>query len=202
MEKRDFSKAINEIFEYFRFKTIPSGSVVERWFDKTSFIPAVALPWITDKIEDGDTLPRNLPKLFQSLWYQYRRENPEMTTIRRTECDDCGKMGFWFVEYLSSLYYPAMKIQKIIICASCDNARIAFGGNAIALADRMTKDELLANEYEILDHDRTYQGRQLCDDVMRLDRAASVAQLAHGVGGHLNPGERKIGNIPTDEIPF
>ena len=202
MEKTDFRSAVTEIFEYFRFKDPPNDSVISRWFDKVSYVPQAALPWIVDKIEENDSLPRNLPKLFQALWFEYRRQNPELTTIRRTECKDCDNMGFWFVEYKSELYYPPFPIQKIIICSNCYNAKAAFGKTLIDMADKMSKDEIVANEYRILPHDKTYAGRKLRENVVRLSGEDSDV-LVDRVGFHVNPGERNVGTITTeDEIPF
>lgn len=70
MEKRHFERAIEEIYGYFRYATLPSSLSIDRWHEKVKFIPDAKLGAIVSAIEDLDSLPRNIPNLFIAKYKQ------------------------------------------------------------------------------------------------------------------------------------
>ena len=70
MEKRNFRQAIEEIYGYFRYSTLPTELSIDRWYEKVKWIPDIKLATIVSAIENLDSLPRNIPNLFIAKYKQ------------------------------------------------------------------------------------------------------------------------------------
>ncbi|GAG16555.1 unnamed protein product [marine sediment metagenome] len=100
---------------------------INLWYNDVDFIPEIALDWIFKELKSQDTVPRNIPKAFISQWYSYRKANPDKTVADYEYCPDCLGHGIHLFEKLEDMYYPAMLISYVAMCAACDNWKKEFG---------------------------------------------------------------------------
>jgi len=186
-----------EVYQYFRYTTMPDSETIRSWHDKIKFVPIIALPWIIDRIQEMDSLPRNIPKLIKELWFQYRRENPEKAVQDIQDCGGCGSQGFFLVERLNNMYYPPMKTSMMVLCSECGNWRRHFGDNMLKLCARRNRQELIDLGFDILETDGTYAGRKLKENVFKV---RDVGSLAAKVGKKVE--DSKPGYTPEDIYNF
>lgn len=91
-------------------------------YDKVSFIPDMAIEWISTKLEDRDTKPSNVANEIVSLWYKWREDNPERCAYVHN-CRICKPSGHPGPGYLLALR-PPMQIgetwhETCLPCAEC-----------------------------------------------------------------------------------
>jgi hypothetical protein len=166
MERRDLQQAIKETYEYFRYTNIPDDRTIEKWHVKVGFIPAIAVPWIMDQIQNLDTIPRNVPNLIISLWYSYQRANPAKVASDYEYCSDCFGYGTHMFEKKDFKYNPPMWVSGVALCSKCENYKKHVGsvfesggkivierksiGPYVPPIPRTTKQELINNGFKYL----------------------------------------------------
>lgn len=164
MDYTIFKNTIKEIYEFFRYKDAPLESTINNWFYKVEFIPDIAIPWIKEQLEELDSIPRNIPKLFKKYWFDYQRTHKDKIVHIKEKCDDCHGLGYHYFSKLEYIYNPPMRNTYIARCASCQNWKNVFGRDAIENTrghpdwkpiEAYTKQQIIDNGWKFVPHDGT-----------------------------------------------
>ena len=162
MERETITEAIADIYEYFRLKTPPTDGQIDKWFEKTGFIPSTAVPWIVRQITDMDSIPRNLPREIIRQWYQYLKKNPDKVMIVSDDCKECfDSTGLIHFSKLDKDYNPPMRMYYVALCQYCENYKtrlsdysinggVTEGGVVIPPTPKMTKQMVIDNGFELV----------------------------------------------------
>ena len=172
MERESFERAIDELYGYFRYNKAPAFDTVSRWFEKIKYIPGPAMPWIIDQIEELETLPQNIPRLFKQQWFAYQKAHPEKTIHLENYCDECHGTGLLHFRKIENKYGlkngQSMKITYVAVCGKCSNWKNHFGsklitggiiketGGIIPPTLKLTRNEILENGWELLEPENKY----------------------------------------------
>jgi hypothetical protein len=93
----EFTKALGEIGRYLGSPSNPSSDVIAAWFERVERIPSEAVPFITRRItDDAERMPKNLPKLFRELYWQWMAEHPRQSAPAQEHfCGQCYDGILW-----------------------------------------------------------------------------------------------------------
>ena len=101
MPSLDESKqAFNRLFAH--FNRAPRREAYPSWHAKIAHIPAEALQYAIERIEDeAQAMPLNLPKALKDGWMAWQNANPERIARQRTPCKACDGRGEIMFEKLN-----------------------------------------------------------------------------------------------------
>jgi len=167
LERENFEHGITELFTFFRYSE-PEWEVKFRWFEKVKYIPAPALGWIIDSLEDLHSLPRNIPKAIREGWYLYGKAHPEKIAHVEQRCEECHGTGILHFKKVESNYDPPMAVTYVAICAKCNNWPAKLGlkivnggiieetGKYIPPTARLTRQKIVDLGWELLKPENRY----------------------------------------------
>jgi len=130
MEKGNFTNLIIDTYDYFNYSKSPNKNQMALWYEDVRFIPDVAMGFIFKSLKKLEQLPRNFPKTFIALWYDYRKMNPDKTVTDYEYCDDCYGHGVHMLKMPDNMYYPPKMITYVVRCSRCDNWKSKLGSLA------------------------------------------------------------------------
>ena len=128
MQRSEFFNLITGIFRYFRFKETPPATVIDDWHTDLKYIDSNAVGYVSDKLKENDSLPRNIPKIIKKIYMQYQRENKDSIFVRYDPIEDLRfpidklytaqeiyiKSGRdSFLEYCNTNYMPATDRERV-----------------------------------------------------------------------------------------
>jgi hypothetical protein len=159
MERGSLKTSIDELFMYFRYKTIAASEVVDQWYPKVRHIPAEAMPWIVDEIEKLDALPRNIPKTILAYWYQWKKQHPEKIVFVKENCPDCND-GYLIISKIWE--GQTIPTQVMVECGRCNNLDARFNSRLFTNEKPLNKADIFRlarhtrHELEMIGYDIIY----------------------------------------------
>lgn len=145
MNERDFKDFVTSLKDYYRLEKVVSNEGFMQWYEKVSFIPSEALPYIANMIEqEWKDLPRNLPMVMKSHYFGWKAQNQDkFIKAQQTPCDECGGRGIIF----SAKRTETIMYSFAHCCKKCDNWKRHVGRETLPFS---TKAELRENGFEII----------------------------------------------------
>ncbi|MBI9113254.1 hypothetical protein [Maridesulfovibrio ferrireducens] len=131
MTDNDFARFWTDIHSTFG---IDSGTKIKlaaynRTFEKVEHVPAEALKLIQSRIEDLDTLPRNLSKAILNGWYEWKSRNPDRLRAEQESgakggCPNCHDGYIWAkgIPFGSKLVTPNPYVFRCGHCGGGEGA--------------------------------------------------------------------------------
>lgn len=102
--------------------TAPSDMRRSLCYEKVDFIPDEAVRWISEKLEELDSKPRNASKKIISLWYDWVENNPEKI-VRPHTCKICQSAGHpgpgWIMALRPPMKNGELWQESILPCGGC-----------------------------------------------------------------------------------
>ncbi len=118
MKREVFDTALEEIWAVFGYAK-KNDDMRDVWFERVKHIPDEAVKFITDKLCDLESLPRNLPRAWQNLWSDWKAANPK----RIVPDADCPACGNYAVRWGWARTEAGKWMQFAIPCPSCQPVR-------------------------------------------------------------------------------
>lgn len=118
MKRKVFDTALEEIWAVFGYAK-KNDDMRDVWFERVKHIPDEAVKFITDKLCDLESLPRNLPRAWQNLWSDWKAANPK----RIVPDADCPACGNYAVRWGWARTEAGKWMQFAISCPSCQPVR-------------------------------------------------------------------------------
>lgn len=147
MTDNDFARFWTDIHGIFG---IDAGTKIKiasynRTFDKVKHVPAEALKFIQSRIEDLDSLPRNISKAVLDGWYDWKSRNPDRLTSEQDKtakggCINCLD-GYIYAEIIPPGTMLKTPYSYVFRCGHCGGGE----GNI----PKATRESLVSTGYTI-----------------------------------------------------
>lgn len=85
MEYQSFQTMLTDLSATFQRKPVELKTKDRLW-GKVQHIPDEAVPWITERLEEGESYPRNLFLAIRDMWSKWREAHPEKRAQETRHC--------------------------------------------------------------------------------------------------------------------